>query len=611
MVMIRRVAVCCLALASAAAAEEVFTNAVRQLPPVIVTATRIPTPPEDVGSAVTVISRDQIEESQARSVTELLRDVPGVSVVQSGRPGGQTSVFLRGVNSNQTLFMIDGARINNPLNGLVTLANLTPDQIERIEIVRGPQSTLYGADAIGGVINIITRKGTGKPTGSISLEGGSHNLFRQSADVSGAYSNLDYAVSLSHLDTDNVFRNDDFENLTVSSSVGYRVLDNLKLDATVRYTKAETGVPGAIIGGVPSSLTERLLDETLFVRVGMDFTPFEFWRQSLFVAETHEELLDRGDPAVRSDSLTDVVQVGWQNTFPLADWNTLIAGLDWYYNRGHFAGFGSVFDANVDNTAAFVQDQVTLWKRLSLTGGGRFDHHSQFGDKFTYRFAGALRVTDTTRLKASAGTGFKAPTLNDLFFPGFSNPALKPEESFGWDAGFEQDICGGRATLGARYFENSIDNLIAFPPPTFLPANVERARTQGLELTLLARPLTNLTLWANYTWLIAAKNLSTGADLLRRPEHTGSVGASYRFLKRFALHTDATLVGPRDDLDPVTFATVRNASYIKWDAALTVDITKHLQLFGRVENLLDDQFEEAKGFPALGRVFYAGGRARF
>ncbi len=590
---------------------------------IVVTPTRTEAPLEEVGSAVSVITREQIEHSQARSIVEALHNVPGLSVVQSGRPGGQASVFLRGLNSNQTLFLIDGARIGNPLAGLVTLSNFTSDQIERIEIVRGPQSTLYGADALGGVINIITRKGAGPPTGSATLEGGTHNSFRQAGEISGATSKFSGALSISHLDTDNIGVNDDFRNLTAAGSVTYRPLEALMLGATIRYTNAETGVPGPVAVR-PANPTERLQDESLFVRLGIEVTVSRRWQQSLFVSENHEELFDRGNPFGLSDSRSDTIQIGWQHIVKLSAKNTLTAGLDWYENRGSYETVGAIpFDESVDNIAGYLQDQVTLFDRLSLTGGARFDDNSRFGSRFTYRGAGVWRFDETgTRIKASVGTGFKAPSLNDLFlsFPSeppfasfVANPELKPEKSLGWDAGFEQDLFGKKVTIEARYFENDVRDLItfAFVAPNFTQTNVQRARTRGLEVAVTARPLPELTLWASYTWLAEARNLSTQSRLLRRPEQTGSLGANYHFLGRFNVNTDATLVGVRDDIDPVSFATVRNGGYVKWDVAVSADITRNLQLFGRVENLLDERYEEARGFPALGRVFWGGIKAKF
>ena len=618
---IRRLSSCGAAAAlsvAAAIAEEPDDS----LDTIVITATRTPTPLENVGSAVSVITREQIERSQARSVTDLLRTVPGISVTQSGRPGSQTSVFVRGLNSNQTLFLIDGARITSPLNGLVTLSNLTPDQVERIEVVRGPQSTLYGADAMGGAINIITRKGAGPMSGSATLEGGSHDSFRQGLELSGSTEKLSGAVGMSHLKTNNDFPNDDYENLTVNGSGTYRAMENLMFGAAVRYTKAEAGVPGPV-AFYPANLTERLKDETLFARIGMDLTVGKIWKQTLFVAETHEELFDRGNPFAISDSRTDIVQVGWQHTLDLKNWGTWTAGLDWFDNRGEYETLGAIpFDESAQTIAGYVQDQVTLFNRLVLTGGARYDDNSRFGDRFTWRSAAVLRFDETgTRVKASGGTGFKAPTLNDLFlsFPSdgpfaafVANPNLKAEKSTGWDVGIEQDL-GPKAMIGARYFENDVRDLITFSfvAPNFTQTNIDHARTRGIEATLEVRPVKDLTLWANYTWLAEAKNLTTGANLLRRPEQTGSAGANYRFLDRFDLSTTVSLVGERDDIDPVTFATVQDPSYAKWDVALSIDVHKNLRVFGRVENLLDNPYQEARGFPALGRVFWGGVSAKF
>ena len=583
----------------------------------VVTPTRTATPLENVGSAVTVLTREEIERSQTRAVSDLLRRVPGVSVVQSGRPGGQVSVFTRGLNSNQTLFLIDGARIGSPLNGLVTLSNLTPDQVERIEVVRGPQSTLYGADALGGVVNIVTRKGGGPFGGSATLEGGTYDSFRQIVDLWGGTKKFTGALSISHVGTNNPFPNDDYDNFTVGGSATYQPAANLQINGTFRYTKAENGLPGPV-GVQAPNLTERLEDETFFGRIGMEWTLIDIWQQSLFISENHEELFDRGDPIALSTARSDVLQIGWQNNVKVCKDNTVTAGIDWYLNKGQYETVGATpFEKTVRNTAVYLQDQAGFG-RVSLTGGVRYDDNSRFGSRFTYRGAGVLRFDETgTRIKGSIGTGFKAPTLNDLFldFPAFGsvgNPALKPETSVGWDIGFEQDF-GKLVTAEVRFFQNDIRDLITFTSvgPIFTPINVERARTRGIESSVQVRPIDDLTLWASYTWLAEGKNLTTDARLLRRPEHTGSIGANYHFLDRFNLNSTVTLVSARADIDAATFGPATNRPYAKWDLALSVDLNKHFRVFGRVENILDERYQEANGFPALGRVFWGGVTTKF
>ncbi len=595
----------------------------------VITPTRTSTALENVGSAVTLISRDEIEKSQVRNVPDLLRKVPGLSVVQSGRPGGQVSVFTRGLNSNQTLFLLDGARIGSPLNGLVTLSNMTSDQIERIEVVRGPQSTLYGADALGGVINIVTRKGNeprkdGKNFGgSLTLEAGSHDAFRQAVDLWGAGKRVSGSLSFSHGSTENSFPNDRYENTTVGGSLTFHASDELQVTGTVRYSNGRNGLPGAV-SAFPPNLTERLLDETFFARIAIGWKPTDFWEQTLSISNTHENLYDRGSAFSDSTSHSDSFQIGWQNNFKLSKTNTLTAGVDWYLNKGMYATVGATpFDKTIRNTAVYLQDQATFFERLTLTGGVRYDDNSRFGNEVTYQGTAVLRIDEThMRLKATVGTGFKAPTLNDLYltFPdtGFgaflANPNLKPERSVGWDVGIEQDL-GKQATLSIRYFQNNVRGLITGSPVgtgfDFTQVNVDRARTAGIETSLNVKVTDDLTLWLAYTWLAEAKNLSTGDRLLRRPEQTGTVGANWHFLDRFNLNTNLSLVSARQDFDAATFGRTKNRPYAKWDVALSAEICKNAEVFGRVENLLDERYEEANGYPSLGRTFWGGLKLKF
>ena len=604
----------CLALvvvAGSALADSATTN---RLPEVVVTATRTSTPVADVGNSVTVISQAEIVNSQARTLPDLLRESAGVSVVQSGGPGGQTSVFTRGLNSNQTLFMIDGVRVNSPVFGTAMLANLTPNQVERIEIVRGPQSTLYGADAVGGVVNIITRKGSGPLTGSATLEGGSYGTFNQLAEISGGQGKLSGGASVSHSYTDNPYPNDDFENLNLAGTLAYQVVEKATLDTTVRFTTTDTGLPSAYDQGKPLTPkpTDRLHDHNYFGRVGLQLDLADCWQSTLFVAETHEELFQVGSPYTRSELRTDLAQFGWQNDVTLADWNKLTAGFDAYLNHGDYSTPGATtFDKCNNDVAGYVQDQATLWNRFILTAGTRYDHNSQFGDSVTGRGAGVLRVDESgTRLKASGGSAFKAPTLSDLYqtypsaygYPAFlANPNLQPEESTGWDAGVEQD-CGTVLTVSGRYFENNIKE------------NVNRARTDGIEISLDARPVTNLTGWANYTWLIESKDLSHNSlsTRLRRPEHAANLGVSYRFFRRVTASTGVALVGSRYDYQVVSpWGIVRNGGYARWNLGLTGDVDKHFQVFVRLDNLLDEKYAEVIGYPALGRTVIGGATVKF
>jgi len=310
----------------------------------------------------------------------------------------------------------------------------------------------------------------------------------------------------------------------------------------------------------------------------------------------------------------------------LADWNKLTAGFDAYLNHGAYITPGATaFDKCNNDVAGYLQDQATLWNRFILTAGTRYDHNSQFGDSVTGRGAGVLRFDETgTRLKAAGGSAFKAPALSDLYqsypsvygYPAFlANPNLQPEESTGWDAGLEQDL-GSQVTASARYFENNIRNLIAsvYQAPDFIKENVNRARTDGIEISLDARPVTNLTCWANYTWLIESKDLShdTLNTRLRRPEHSANLGTSYRLFNRVTVSTGLALVGSRYDYQVVSpWGIVRNGAYAKWNLGLTGDINKHFQAFVRLDNLLDEKYAEVIGYPALGRTVMGGATVKF
>jgi vitamin B12 transporter len=275
-------------------------------------------------------------------------------------------------------------------------------------------------------------------------------------------------------------------------------------------------------------------------------------------------------------------------------------------------------DRPITDKAVYGQYEFTPVQRFTFTAGGRFDDYNTFGNHTTYRFGGrwTTPVTETI-LRASVGTGFRAPAPRDLYSPPVfgGNPNLQPERSLGWDFGVEQPLVDGKLRVGATYFQNDFDNLITTVTSTNILVNVGRAQTLGMETFAVWMPLTNLTLRTAYTWLADAQDQIAGKRLLRRPEHSGSAGAEYRFLNRFTATANVSVVGPRPDafFDPNTWVRtpVINHSYTKLDLGLSCDVCKHFTIFGRVENLLDERYEEIYGYPALGRTFWAGGTAKF
>ncbi len=262
--------------------------------------------------------------------------------------------------------------------------------------------------------------------------------------------------------------------------------------------------------------------------------------------------------------------------------------------------------------AGYANYEFTPFERLTLNAGARLDSFSRFGAELTYRTGVRFTVPRTeTILRANFGTGFRAPSLEDMFYPGFSNPNLQPERSLGWDAGFEQPLFDNKLRIGANYFQNEITNLIQYDPATFTINNIREVQTIGVETFAACNPIKDLTLRAAYTWLPTVEDCVLNQRLARRPRHSGDFSAAYRFLNRFTANFRAHLAADHQDIDPVTYATVKGFSYMKLDAGLAYDVCKHFTVFGRIENFTDEHYYEADGYPSLGRAFWAGGTIKF
>jgi vitamin B12 transporter len=610
--MIRRT-VLCLAIATSALAQ---TNEVRQLPPVIITGTRIPEELSDTPNSVTVVSREQIDEQQQRTVADALREVAGVDIIRSGQPGQQTAAFLRGARGEQTLVLIDGVRVNNPFNNAFDFANLSVDNIDHIEVIRGPQSTLYGSEAIGGVINIVTKQCAGKPTGAVTVEGGSDDSLRAAGSFAGSFDKLYLSAESSYFTTDNERDNAYDRAWNASGHATYQLLDRLTANLLATYLESKAGSPNDKFTNDPNDF---LHNENTLVALTLDGQPTEWWAAKLTLSYAHERGffsgLEPNPPGFFGDftelTVTDRDQADFQNIFTIAEGHKLLVGGTYDHSEADDASTFGTTRRSVDNRAAYAQYEFAALPRFTGTAGGRVDDYTTFGTHATYRFGGRFTTPVTeTILRASVGTGFRAPTIRD-FFPPFGNPNLKPEESLGWDAGFEQPA--GNFRFGATYFQNELDDLIQFAFPA--PLNTGKAETAGIETFASWIPITNLTLRSAYTWMPVAEDRVADARLVRRPEHAGSVSAAYKFLGRFTAAGNATFVGERRDqkFNPTTFTSTRvtNAGYVKLDLSLSCDVCKYFTVFGRAENLLDDRYEEAFGFPASGRTFWGGGTVRF
>lgn len=617
--------VLCLSAPVAAVAQEQ-----KIVEPVVVTATKVATPSEQLGASISVVNGDDFQTLHYPTVDEALRNVPGVEIRRSGSYGKTSSITIRGANANQVQVLVDGVRVKSPTLGQVDLSDLSPDLIERIEIIRGPQSTLYGADAIGGVVNIITRKGTGGPfQASVQQEGGNYDTLATRATVSGAWKILNYALSASHFESNGRFQNDGTDVNALSARVGATLPWSTSLDFVFRYNKSDTGVPvkGVFPGPQPivpiiNPNAHQQSETTLFSLEGKT-RPVEWWetRGRLSRYENSAGFQDPADPGVDFDftafSQVDVVrkEAEWVNSFFLGKWSTSSVGLEYRREEGESK---EVFRAASETQSAFFEQQLRFFDRLFVTGGFRVEDNSVFGTTTTERGSVAFVIKETgTRLHGSAGTGFRAPTFNDLFFPAFGNPDLQPEKSLSYDFGVDQKLWSNRIRLGLTYFQNNFKNLITccVPLPTAPfggPVNVGRARSAGIELTSEVDVLPNLVASLNYTYT-DSENLATDRPLPREPRHRWNIGLTWEPIPRLSLFSQVHVVTEQFE----SFGEVYNRGYTRVDVGGTwriLDRTgwlRKLELTARIQNLLNEGYAEVRGFPALGINGLVGLRASF
>jgi vitamin B12 transporter len=614
------------------------------LEPIIVTATKLETPAREVASSVTVISEEDISTKQQTTVLDALRSVPAVDVVRQGGAGQQTSIFMRGANSEHTLVLIDGIQVNDPISParFFDFANLTTDNIDRIEVVRGPGSTLYGSDALGGVINIITKKGQGEPRLTVSAEGGSYETHREKIGLSGGSEKLNYSLTASYLDSNGIgaasrkdgnSERDGYKNLSTSARIGLTPTDNFDLDFILRYIDAEADIDNS--GGPAGDDPNFTLDsESLFFRTQARLMLFnDLWEQKLGFSLTDYDRTSKDDPdtarpfdSVRSSYDSQQHKIDWQNNLFLHESNTVTFGVEYeeekgkstYFSESVFGPYSSVYPEKKTHTVGYyLQDQVKLWDRFFTTLGVRLDDHDEFGTHATYRIASAYIFPNAgTKVRASYGTGFRAPSLFQLYSLDFGgNPDLDPEESKGWDVGLEQTFWQDRLALSLTYFENDFDDLIVSNSLTgWTYENVDEAETKGIEFAVTCQPATDITLRASYTFT-DTENKETGKELLRRPRNKYSADLTYRFMERGNVNLNLLYVGERKDtfFNNVTFASGRTelASYTVVNLAASFMVTDKFRLFGRVDNLFDEEYEEVWGYDTAGISGYLGGEYTF
>ncbi|MFC6672205.1 TonB-dependent vitamin B12 receptor [Marinobacterium aestuariivivens] len=574
------------------------------LSPVIVTATRTAQTADQTLASVTVISRNDIERSQAQLLPELLRGVPGLALSNNGGPGKATSVFLRGTNSDHVLVLIDGIKVGSATAGTTAFQDLPLSQIERIEIVRGPRSSLYGSEAIGGVIQIFTRKGQGelRPRASVTL--GSHQTRSGDFGLSAGGEAGWFNAGFSALNTEGINAcdpaaatafagcfadepdRDGYRNRAASLRAGRRLSDDTEVAFNWLRTEGDSEFDGNFQNESESG--QQVLG------VSLDSALSEHWQTRLQLGRSWDESdnFKDGDFSSRFDTRRD--SVSWQNDIAVGSTALLTLGLDFQHDE-----VSSTEDFDVterDNSGAFAQYQFMLG-RHELIAALRHDDNEQFGSQGTGSLAWGYDTAYGVRLTASYGTAFKAPSFNELYFPFFGNPDLAPEESETLEFGIAAPL--GQGNWALNLYETRIDDLIAFDASIMAPANVESARIRGLEL-VLQQPLGDWDLNGNLT-LLDPEDRDTGNRLPRRARQSLQLDLDRDF-GRYGVGASVHAVGKRyDDL-----ANSRELDgYATLDLRASYRFAADWTLGARAVNLFDRDYETASFYEQEGRSFYA------
>lgn len=621
------------------------TNGGDSLNPVVVTATRTPQPLDKTGTAMSVITGADLDTQQTQFVTDALSETPGLNVSRAGGAGQPTSVFIRGAEAGESLFLVDGIRISDPSapDGSAVLGDLLVNNISRIEILRGPQSTLYGSDAIGGVVNVITQRGGTQPLqGTLEGDGGTYGTYRLNGAAHGTVGALEYGAALNYYDTSGISaacacdgntEPDGYRNFGVTANLRYHASDSLSIDVRGFYTKSHTDFDGfpppdfsfmddpefgrnQLLAGYAAA-TESWLDGRVTQRIALvasdsdrrffgvygDAPPYTFTPAQNFYAE---------GGATRAE---------YQGVIEADASNEITYGAETQLSTIRTA---SIFDTTPAPTTGrdrltgyYGQWQSTIAQQLTLTGGLRYDDDREFGGHTSYKLAAAWQLGDATILRANYGNGFKAPTLYQQF-SSFSNPLapLQPEKADGWEVGLDHDFLDKRVRASLTYFNRNEHDLIDFDDcfPNFDAGcttrpegyyfNVDHVHVHGVEAGLVAHPMHSLSAWLNYTNLRALDEL-TGLNLARRPHITANAGLTWSSQGGSSLGASYGYTGARFD-DAGNFTPLNSAENVSLYG--TYALSRNLQLFAHLDNLFKNRSEPVAGYGYMGEAIYAGAR---
>jgi vitamin B12 transporter len=608
---------------------------------VVTSATKTPVPVSHVTSAVEVITAEEMKRQNYKTVVEALRMAQGITVLQSGGPGTEATVLIRGGSESQTMVLIDGAIVNSATNGYFNFANLTTDNIERIEILRGAQSMLWGSDAIGGVINITTKKGAGPTKGGMFAEYGSFNSIREGGAVSGKKGVFDYSLSMSRWDFAGLSaadyrlgatERDAYRNWTASSQLGVDLPKEGRLEFAFRWINSSINLDN--ISPPPTDVFASKSKAQQFIFSGNYQQKItNWWDQKLTLARSQEQSLFLPGSLQRSlvtgtasQPVGSIQQVNvlsnrmeWQHNFQVAEPLLVTAGYQFREQQG--VNTTGLSERVIASHAGFAQAQLNLWDRVFGTAGIRQDSYNVFGEATTYRVTGGYLHKETdTKIRTSYSTGFRAPTINDLFYPNYGNPQTKAEKSQSFDLGVDQWLFKKKLQLSGGYFWNRYRDLITvtydpvvcapFSTFSYCPINVGSASTKGYEASFTYTEVLNLPMLkafdvhGQYTNTMS-RDLITGARLPRVPVDQWSMTFGYKPVEPVRLALTGRMMGSRFN---TTSDQQNTPGFVVWNLAGTYDVTDRIQGYVRAENLFNQHYQEILNAGMPVRSIYFGVR---